>query len=508
MWNDSGQVRLLHIPEPRLIFGFGQKLVDPRDGITLFGPFTRDKLAGQLNVGIIGPREQRKALKNYLEKIHKPVHSETQEIARPFFPGFEAAFGVCINFNNIPELDVPMEEIAKYLLYTDGHQRVHNLCNLYSGRLTKYVKEEEMPVNVWFVVIPDDIYLYGRPKSKIQSSEENIKFGLGKKDRDQKQPFLFDKLNQLQEAYKFEINFHNQLKAKLLSSRIVTQIIRESTISYSDIWKNMKKIEGEKKFDTAKAWNISTTLYYKAGGLPWRLGDVRERVCYIGLVYKKLHSYNVDNNACCAAQMFLDSGDGIVFKGNVGPWYNPKTKEFHIKREDAADLLAQSLKAFREKFQSENNPKEIFIHAKTYFDDEEWQGFSEAANGRSELVGVRIRDDKAVKLFRDFTYCVPRGTVLRISDSKAFLWSKGFIPRLQTQLGLETPNPLGIEVTRGKPDIVTVCKDILALTKLNYNACIYGDGLPVTLRFAESIGEVLTAGQNIEAGVLPFKHYV
>ena len=44
-----------------------------------------------------------------------------------------------------------------------------------------------------------------------------------------------------------------------------------------------------------------------------------------------------------------------------------------------------------------------------------------------------------------------------------------------------------------------VLKDILALTKLNYNACIYADGEPVTLRFADKIGEILTASNEIQA---------
>jgi hypothetical protein len=48
----------------------------------------------------------------------------------------------------------------------------------------------------------------------------------------------------------------------------------------------------------------------------------------------------------------------------------------------------------------------------------------------------------------------------------------------------------------------------LALTKLNYNTSIFADGQPVTLRFADSIGEVLTAGKNITTTILPFKHYV
>jgi hypothetical protein len=31
----------------------------------------------------------------------------------------------------------------------------------------------------------------------------------------------------------------------------------------------------------------------------------------------------------------------------------------------------------------------------------------------------------------------------------------------------------------------------LALTKLNYNACRFGDGKPITLKLADAIGEVL-----------------
>ena len=115
---------------------------------------------------------------------------------------------------------------------------------------------------------------------------------------------------------------------------------------------------------------------------------------------------------------------------------------------------------------------------------------------------------KGVKLYRSFAFCVPRGMVMKIAEHKAFLWTKGFIPRLQTQIGLETPNPVSVEITRGTASIDQVCKDVLALTKLNYNACIFADGQPVTLRFADSIGEVLTAGKNVVTTILPFKHYV
>ncbi len=51
-------------------------------------------------------------------------------------------------------------------------------------------------------------------------------------------------------------------------------------------------------------------------------------------------------------------------------------------------------------------------------------------------------------------------------------------------------------------------QDVLALTKLNYNACIYGDGLPVTLRFSDLIGNILTATKNWESEMRQFKYYI
>lgn len=499
---------LTYLKEPQLSFGYNQKTSDPRDGLMLYGAFDREKIKGQVNIGIIGCAKQRGYLKDYLKKIHHPIHNNTNDVARPFFAGLESVFGIHINFENIKEIDISDNEVNKFLHYQDGHQRVFNLTKLYSDELVKYSKQEEMPVTVWFVVISDDIYKYGRPNSKIPKSKENIKLGLRPKDRNPNQGFLFEDLNDLKEAYEFEINFHNQLKAKLLDDKIVTQIIKESTIAYETLWDKEDRIVKQRVFDSAKAWNISTTLYYKVGGLPWRLGDVREDVCYLGLVYKKLENDQNNRSACCAAQMFIDSGDGMVFRGNIGDYFNPVTKEFHITKEDAINLINHSLEAFKEKLGKGKYPKEIFIHAKTYFDDEEWEGFKEAVEGKSKIIGVRIQSTSEFKLYRDFSFCVPRGMTMKVATNKAFLWTKGFISRLQTQVGLETPNPISVEVTRGDADIIQVCKDVLALTKLNYNACIFADGQPVTLRFADSIGEVLTAGQNVKTDVLPFKHYV
>ena len=122
---------------------------------------------------------------------------------------------------------------------------------------------------------------------------------------------------------------------------------------------------------------------------------------------------------------------------------------------------------------------------------------------------VRIREAQNLKLFRLGAMNVPRGMMWVADERRAYLWTRGFIPRLQTYPGREVPNPLVIDITQGLADIRTVAADVLALTKLNYNACIYGDGLPVTLRFADAIGEILTAGPlPTDLPPLPFRYYI
>ncbi|WP_199229156.1 hypothetical protein [Caulobacter endophyticus] len=66
----------------------------------------------------------------------------------------------------------------------------------------------------------------------------------------------------------------------------------------------------------------------------------------------------------------------------------------------------------------------------------------------------------------------------------------GYAPQLDTYIGPETPNPLFISVLRSKeafPKIEGVLRDIMGLTKINYNACNFNDSIPVTVRFADKV---------------------
>lgn len=258
------------------------------------------------------------------------------------------------------------------------------------------------------------------------------------------------------------------------------------------------------------AWNFSTTLYFKGARLqPWQLADVRPHVCYVGLVFKQDPSPAKQGDACCAAQMFLNSGNGVVFRGALGPWYSDKSKEFHLRRDPAKQLVQDVVATYTRDHGSP--PAELFIHSRQRFSDEEWEGFSSAVEPeKTKLVGVRIRPTQDLRLFRpDTDVPVLRGTAVTMSKREGYLWTTGYVPRLRTYPGFETPKPILVEINRGDGELITVMRDVLALTKVNYNACDFASGLPVTLKFADRVGEILTASPTgMQAPPLPFRFYI
>lgn len=116
-----------------------------------------------------------------------------------------------------------------------------------------------------------------------------------------------------------------------------------------------------------------------------------------------------------------------------------------------------------------------------------------------------------MKLFRDGDYPVLRGTAVLLDDRNAYVWTNGYVPRLDTYIGPETPNPLLITVLRSTgtfPDMRKVLTDIMGLTKINYNACNHSDSMPVTVRFADKVGDVLAMRSAKDAERQPLKFYI
>src|SRR5205814_6872058 len=100
-------------------------------------------------------------------------------------------------------------------------------------------------------------------------------------------PSLFEEENRAAVAYHYDVDFRNQLKARLLDRLVSTQIIRESTIAPIGSSPGEPRPRRDvSKYQAAIAWNMCTAAFYKAGGRPWKMDAIRDGVCYVGLVFK------------------------------------------------------------------------------------------------------------------------------------------------------------------------------------------------------------------------------
>lgn len=102
-------------------------------------------------------------------------------------------------------------------------------------------------------------------------------------------------------------------------------------------------------------------------------------------------------------------------------------------------------------------PKEIFIHAKTRFNMEEWKAFQEVTPSGTNLVGVTIQN-KPLKLFKsEGNYPIMRGNAFVVNERELlFSGVLDMFPKTQSTLSMEVPNPIFIEINKGSRHCTSV----------------------------------------------------
>lgn len=494
------------LPEPTLEFRHGQAVSAPHDGLTLFGPFDTDEPyhPASISYALIGTSTGLDLFLGFGKALIGPIYAPPNLAARlwPMFPGFEAVFHSVWSTTPTRSYAINVDLLEQDSLQSDPKKRAAVIVERYLGEIRR-IREADERVDVIVCIVPDFVYERCRPRSYIPTAKA-LGPKLTRKQRRSREAGQRDLFDQYDPAiYQYSEDFRRQIKARSMEHDIPIQIIIESTLLPDDTPATRRGLTCL----SDRAWNLGVALYYKAGGKPWRLNSAREGVCYIGLAYRRSGSESDIRSAACAAQMFLDSGDGIVFMGKYGPWFSPRDANFHLTKEAAKDLLAGTLQTYRD---LDGPPlKEIFLHCRSGINEEEFSGFRKACPEDVKLVGVRVRkESRLVRLLREGTRPVLRGTYWVLDERSAFLWATGFKPRLGTYDGWEIPVPLRIDIQHGDAEITQVVQDILGLTKLNYNSCKLAASQPVTIGFSDAVGEILVSNPGSKARSPKFKFYI
>lgn len=496
------------LPEPLLEFASNQLNESPHDGLSLFGPYSSAASSHPSSSShiVIGTKESLSLWQqwsNAMNLAHCVKEGQYSIQLWSPYPGYSAVFGT--EWNAIPVKQFMVDSIAleKAAKHKDPYIRTGQCVDLY---INEFLKIKKLDANVSFAIclVPEYIYKDCRSLSTVNDpvGEKISSAALKAIQHGQKDMFSAGE----DCRYLLSPDFRRQLKARAMQYQLPIQILRESTLNLSPEKANF----GERGLTpiSDRMWNLATALYYKSGGKPWKLSGMRKGVCYVGLTFKQTPTN--DKTACCAAQMFLDSGDGLVFVGDDDAYYSNKDKQYHLSSDTAYKLLKGVLDTYETTRSSDNEPlHEIFLHCKSYVNKEEYQGYLKACPPNCRLTVVRISMHHShPRLFRDGSRPVLRGTYWRASDKTAYLFGTGFKPRLGAYDGFEVPIPMRIDILRGDANIDIVAEDIFGLTKLNYNGCKFGSSLPVTIKFSNTVGEIIVSNPGENHFMSPFKYYI
>lgn len=318
---------------------------------------------------------------------------------------------------------------------------------------------------------------------------------------------VFKKLSSIkQKGYYF--NLRRYLKAQLISipNPIPTQIILEDTLI------------GKKKSIqdlSMQAWNFVVANYYKNGGTPWALKIEDKDTCFIGISFHKVLNGESHTMRASLAQAFNYEGKGLIFIGEQFEWdsYETNTSAPHLTYDYAKRLVQKVIKQYSE--YNRHKPARVVIHKTTDYWDSylnrdyaEVEGLKDGIRAElgndCEIDLVAIKESK-IRLLRDEgIYPVIRGSLLNLDKVTGVLYTIGYIPYFEGFPGVHIPNPIEVHIYEGESTLRKVCEEILALTKMNFNNCNYYDRLPITVKFARKVGEIV---QYIDEGVIPPDKY-
>ena len=420
----DNEIKVEYIEEPELEFHYGQTTDHPKNGLFLYGPHKKSARSKELSIGVIGTKDGLNIFRNWAIKlggfIHVPPPTKKEKEIRLHlsnFPGIEETFGLIVSPGDFVERKIDHKKLDAATQILNQYEAVRGAVDLYIKEVECHDKNEEKSIDVWVFILPE--FIFERCKPLARRSGLDLKEGnFGKKQKKKLDlPLFAGVIDQSDEEIFEDIpDFHRQVKARLLKLGHTSQIIRETSLAPEKFLNKAGYPIRNVQEPATIAWNIATGLYYKTQpDPPWKLASVRPDVCYIGLVFKQIPNHPKEH-VCCAAQMFLNEGDAVVFRGANGPW-KTNEYEYHLKAPEAKNLVAKVISTFKEKHG--RNPKELFIHGRSGFSNEEWNAFLEASPKETNIIAVRIKAVNGdVKLFRHGDYPVIRGTAMIIDKRK------------------------------------------------------------------------------------------
>jgi hypothetical protein len=457
--------------EPELEFGNGRH-IDIRFGLVNHGALDAgsDLAPTRIRLGLVGDQAAIDQFSKWVDKCRNGIEMKNTPLSTLFppFPGFGDGKPLCdfvvsdqmtraIPGREIRELAVlPREELVSKSVdrfLSDG-------CDLH----------QNTPCEIVICLLPPELLLPIDTGSEVRKGPRSRR--------------------KVQQTESHKTVWHDLLKARAMSMPVPVQMIRPATYGgkvhkYRQDGTSSRDIEDE----ASRAWNCFTGLYYKAGGIPWRLPRASSdyTTCYVGVSY--FYDTSGGSVQTSVAQVFNQRGEGVVVRGGQALVEKEDTT-VHMDADTASELLHNALLLYRS--EHHNLPARVVCHKSSYFDDGEIDGFQRVADklGIDHLDMLSMRKS-SVRFFRNKPNPPLRGTSVTLDDNTALLYTQGTVDFYRAYPGMYSPRPIEIRFDRTEHQSDRLLSEILALSKMNWNSTRFVNAEPITVAAARNVGDIL-----------------
>jgi len=483
----SLNIKIECLREPDLVFGHNITGVEPRRVMAKAGAV--DKVPGEeLSVGIVGPPDDIAIAHAWLPRLNTVAIAREKNAKRyRDWPGAQKALGVKFTVDERFVRPIDAERLALALNRISSSDKFEELLDLFDAKIQGLFGDARPDCII--VCLPEQIADLRISNPRLSLPERRALEHL-QREEEQEQMALFQPTpEELRAATELRTQaedllfrtFYRALKARIMTHQnpVPVQVVRRETFLRAD--------DDGHSFAT-RSWNLATSLFYKAGNEPWRPSDLPADTCFVGISFHHLKRREGDVVYASVAQAFSNEIEPFALKGSMLPHHQRRDRQPYLTEDQAASLITDVL----DKYEALAGvlPARVVIHKTSLYQPEEARGFRQAAEARvptSDLIWMR---STAFRLIRRGTQEPWRGTLCTLG-SESYLFTSGYVPWWDEYPGPHIPAPLQIG-SCGETDMRQRAKEILALTKMNWNSTEGIGRHPITISFARKVGTLMT----------------
>lgn len=480
---------LFYIDEPPLEFG-KDRHPDIRYGILNFGPFdlrdSNSRRPTSITTSLVGTPTSIAVAARWIDSCRSSIQRHPSKKINLFthFPGFspDGPFACdCVLADSLNATVTP-KEITALKSVGEYNERVRQAVELFMQALTH--ASQKRP-DVLILALPTELLGILGEEDAEDEDERSATETPSRRDR--------------QKLSRGRWNFHDMIKARSLRGGIPVQLLRPSTCD-----PKLKRQEkdgygkGRRRQDDATcAWNFFVALYYKAGGYPWRL--VRDQAdyttCFIGISF--FEALDRSRLRTSLAQVFDERGHGMIVQGGLVA-IDEKDRQPHMDADAAYALIKNAIENYRREHHT--SPARVVVHKSSSFNEAEKDGTKKAL-GEFQIDNVDLLnlDTSFTRLARNGYYPPLRGTGWLMDDERTLLYTNGTVQLYEEYPGLYVPRTLLIHHDDCVSDRLELAKEILALTKMNWNNSQITALHPITLRASRQVGRIIKYVKELDS---------